>query len=189
MNLKLGQHVIESNRATKYYVKIVDIDDGKPEFQRWYICWKACIEGFKSGCRKLVGVDGCHLKTKRGGHLLVAVGIDPNNNIFPIAYGVDEVDNKKSWEWFMFHLSEDLRDNGEDDDGQDAWTFMSDKQKGLIEAFKNVLPNVDHRFYVRHLHENFKRAGFKETTYMDALWSAVTSTTTQYYEDAMDKMK
>lgn len=43
---------------------------------------------------------------------------------------------------------------------QYLWNFMSDKQKGLIEAFDLVLPGVSHRFCVRHLHSNFKRAGY-----------------------------
>ncbi|GAA0156172.1 hypothetical protein LIER_13725 [Lithospermum erythrorhizon] len=79
--------MVESNPGTKCNVKTIDNVDGKPEFQRW------------------------------GGKLLVAVGNDPNNNIFPIAYGIVEVENKNSWEWFLSHLYEDLRDNGENDDG------------------------------------------------------------------------
>lgn len=34
---------------------------------------------------------------------------------------------------------------------------MSDKQKVLTEAFSEVMPSVSHRFFVRHLHNNFKR--------------------------------
>ncbi|GAA0155394.1 hypothetical protein LIER_13134 [Lithospermum erythrorhizon] len=146
-------------------------------------------EAFKSGCNRIVGVDGCHLKTKRGCHLLVVVGIDPNNNIFPIAYGLVEVENKSSWEWFLNHLYEDIRYGVSDENEQNKWTFMSDKQKCLIEAFKNILLGVDHRFCVRHLHENFKRASFRGQTFKELLWNATTATTTQYFNDAMSKMK
>jgi hypothetical protein len=32
------------------------------------------------------------------------------------------------------------------------WTFMSDRQKGLINAINALWPNAQNRFYVRHLH-------------------------------------
>ncbi|GAA0164331.1 hypothetical protein LIER_19994 [Lithospermum erythrorhizon] len=127
-------------------------------------------------------------KTKRGGQLLVALGIDPNNNIFPIAYALVEIENKASWEWFLHHLYEDIMVIGSNNDEADKgdWTFMCDKQKGLIEAFKIVLLRVDHRFCV---HENFKSAGFRAQTFKDVLWTTATSTTTQWFQEAMDNMK
>lgn len=36
-------------------------------------------------CRPIIRVDGCFLKGPHGGILLTAVGVDPNNNLFPIA--------------------------------------------------------------------------------------------------------
>ncbi|GAA0151793.1 hypothetical protein LIER_37356 [Lithospermum erythrorhizon] len=68
-------------------------------------------------------------------------------------------------------------------------TFMSHKQKGLIEAFKTVLSRVDHRFCVRHLHENFKRVGFRAQTFKDVLWATAASTTTQWFKEAMETIK
>jgi hypothetical protein len=49
-------------------------------------------KGFPSTCRPLICLDGYHLKTKYGGIMLIAVGIDPNDCIYPIAYGVVEVE-------------------------------------------------------------------------------------------------
>ncbi|GAA0173330.1 hypothetical protein LIER_26970 [Lithospermum erythrorhizon] len=173
-------------------VKTIDTGDGNKRFHRIYICWAACKEGFKSGCRKIIGVDGCHLKGKYGGQLLVAIEIDANNNIYPLAYAVVEVENKSSWEWFLEYVYWDVKDSDDPDEAiqeQYTWTFMSDKQKGLIEAFKTVMPNVDHRFCVRHLHGNFKRAVFNAQAFEDVLWLAATSTTIQFFKHPMEKMK
>ncbi|XP_070007025.1 uncharacterized protein [Nicotiana sylvestris] len=60
---------------------------------------------------------------------------------------------------------------------QYLWTFMSDKQKGFLEAFEIVLPDVSHRFCVRHLHTNFKRAGYNGMALKNALWKAASATT------------
>jgi len=35
--------------------------------------------GFLSACRPLICLDECHIKTRTGGILLTAVGIDPND--------------------------------------------------------------------------------------------------------------
>ncbi|VVA41494.1 PREDICTED: transposon [Prunus dulcis] len=51
-----------------------------------YICLGACKEGFKAGCRPVIGLDGCHLKSPYEGQLLSAVGLDANNMTWVIAY-------------------------------------------------------------------------------------------------------
>ncbi|XP_058766709.1 uncharacterized protein LOC131640313 [Vicia villosa] len=57
---------------------------------------KRIIEGFINGCRPFVGVDGCHLKIKYGGQLLIAVGRDPNDQYFPLAFGVVVTETRDS---------------------------------------------------------------------------------------------
>ena len=37
-------------------------------------------------CRPVVEVDGCVLKRSYGGQLLTAVGVDPNNGMWPVAW-------------------------------------------------------------------------------------------------------
>ena len=73
-----------------------------------YVCLGACKEGFKSRCRLLIGLDGCHLKGVYGGQLLCAVGIDPNDETWVIAYAVVEMENKSSWIWFLELLAVDV---------------------------------------------------------------------------------
>ncbi|KAI5411824.1 hypothetical protein KIW84_056772 [Lathyrus oleraceus] len=55
---------------------------------------KKIIEG--DAKKPFVGVDGCHLKTKYAGQLLVVVGRDPNDQYFPLAFGVVETETKES---------------------------------------------------------------------------------------------
>ncbi|XP_058783754.1 uncharacterized protein LOC131658483 [Vicia villosa] len=59
----------------------------QPRFGKFYFCFDGCKKGFSMACRPFIGVDGCHLKTKYGGQLLVAVGRDPNDQYFPLAFG------------------------------------------------------------------------------------------------------
>ena len=40
--------------------------------------------------------------------MLTAIGIDPNDCIYPIAFGVVEVESLATWEWFLETLKQDL---------------------------------------------------------------------------------
>lgn len=70
-------------------------------FQRLYICLQPCKEGYMAGCRPILGLDGCHLRGPFPGILLAAVGKDGNNNIFPVAWAIVEVENSDTWTWFL----------------------------------------------------------------------------------------
>ncbi|CAI8596737.1 unnamed protein product [Vicia faba] len=66
----------------------------QPRFGSFYFCFDGCKNGFINGRRTFVGVDGFHLKTKYRGQLLIDVGRDPNDQYFPLAFGVVETETK-----------------------------------------------------------------------------------------------
>ncbi|KAL9684882.1 hypothetical protein QQ045_022324 [Rhodiola kirilowii] len=119
------------------------------------------------------------------GQIHSAIGRDGNDNMFPIAYGICESESKESWLWFLENLLNDIgnsRDNG--------WCFISDQQKGLQEAIKELAPTSDHRFCVRHLYANFRKV-FKGKQLKDGMWAcarAATSTVAQFHK-AMENVK
>ncbi|KAL0285096.1 UNVERIFIED_CONTAM: hypothetical protein Sangu_2795100 [Sesamum angustifolium] len=147
-------------------------ENGENRFSRLYVCFGALKVGFKYGYRPIIGVDGCHLKGPHGGILLTACGVDPNNSLFPIAYAVVNKESREVWEWFFIILKHDLNIVRHDE-----FTFMSDKQKGLIQALDEVLLGSEYKFCVRHLHNNFKLAGFRGLAYKTALWAVAKACT------------
>ncbi|CAL8162633.1 unnamed protein product [Prunus armeniaca] len=72
-----------------------------PVFQRMYVCFDACKRGFLEGCKTIVGFDGYFIKGAHPGQLLTVFGIDANNGMFPIAFGVVEIESKECWTWFL----------------------------------------------------------------------------------------
>ena len=98
--------------------------DELPIFERMYICLAAIKEGFIAGCRRLIGLDGCFLKGLMKGQLLVAVGRDGNNQMFPIAWTIVDKETNESWSWFIENLQADLCIG----DGL-GWAIVSDMQK------------------------------------------------------------
>ena len=83
---------------------------GLPYFERIYICLEGCKKGFLAGCKPIIGLVACHLKTKTGGRLMCAVGRDPNDEYFPFAYAVVEAETKDTWTWFLNLLLADIGD-------------------------------------------------------------------------------
>lgn len=53
--------------------------DGRTYFKRFYVCFKGLRDGWLSGCRPVIGLDGCFLNTIYKGEFLGAVGKDANN--------------------------------------------------------------------------------------------------------------
>ena len=93
-------------------------------FSTCFMALDACKRGFLAGCRPIICLDGCHIKTKFGGQLLTAVGMDPNDCIFSIAMAVVEVESFVSWQWFLETLKAELGIIN-----TYPWTIMTDKQK------------------------------------------------------------
>ncbi|XP_047263831.1 uncharacterized protein LOC107858381 [Capsicum annuum] len=175
--------IVRSNLGISIYMKLTPNETlNKPSrFQRLYICFAACKDDFRVGCRKIVGVDGCWLKDSMyGAQLHAAVGLDGNNNIFPIDYAIVEKECKDTWQWFLNYLAIDI-----EIEEQYLWTFMSEKQKGLLQAFAEVLPDVSHRFCVRYLHNNFKAEGFPGQALKKAFWKAARATTVEAFNMQM----
>ncbi|XP_040368975.1 uncharacterized protein LOC121051088 [Rosa chinensis] len=66
---------------------------------------------------------------------------------------------------------------------------MSDKQKGLEQAIKELFPDAAHRHCVRHLHNNFKNDGHTGLELKQKLWVVARSCTMNTFNEAMEDLK
>ena len=151
-------------------------------FERVYICLAACKAGFRY-CRPLIGLDGCFLKGFCKGMMLVAIGIDANNSMLPIAYAIVEKENTETWTWFAELLKEDI-----DVEDPSRLTFISDRQKGLERAVDTVFQGAEVRFCVRHLYANFKKQ-FPGLLLKQQLWACARATTVEEFKRKMAELK
>ncbi|XP_059437951.1 uncharacterized protein LOC132170816 [Corylus avellana] len=83
--------------------------------------------------RMYVFVAAC----QHSGQLYVAIARGGNDDIFPIAYAICETESRDIWTWFLNTLLEDTENSREH-----TWLFMSNRQKGLMEAIEYLMHDV-----------------------------------------------
>ena len=153
---KLFDYQLEILRSNSGSTVAISLDPDitiKHVFQRMYVCFEACKKGFLAGCRQVIGLDGCFFKGACNGELLCALGRDPNNQMYPIAWAIVEKETSESWYWFIGLLQKDLNiaANGED------WVVISYQQKGLLNAISELLQHAEHRMCTRHICANWRK--------------------------------
>ncbi|CAE5993308.1 unnamed protein product [Arabidopsis arenosa] len=116
--------LIESNPESTVEVGTVLTDDGVEKFDRIYVCLAGLRKPWLAHCRPIIGIDGFFLKNNVKGQLLAAIGRDANNQFFPVAWCVVQVENTESWVWFIKLLKADLKLG----DGE-GFSLISDRQK------------------------------------------------------------
>ncbi|XP_021985948.1 uncharacterized protein LOC110882173 [Helianthus annuus] len=125
--------------------------------------------GFKECSRELLGLDGTFMKDPYPGQMLTSVGLDPNNGIYPLAYGIVYKDD----------LDLPLNAN---------FTFISDRQKGIIPAISQVFPAAEHRFCVRHIWQNMKLQ-WRGDAFKDCLQIAANAYTAPDFEAKLEELR
>ncbi|XP_010677704.2 uncharacterized protein LOC104893303 [Beta vulgaris subsp. vulgaris] len=110
-----------------------------PRFKSCFFSFAAQVRGFLRGCRPLIGIDGAHLSGYYKGILLSALGVDGNNEIFLIAYGIVDTESLESWEYFFRNLRICFEKEG---CTKDDWCFISDRMRGVDAAVHGVFPKI-----------------------------------------------
>ncbi|XP_076944383.1 uncharacterized protein LOC143614998 [Bidens hawaiensis] len=116
--------------------------------------------------------------------LLVAIGRDANDQMYPVAWAVVEGESNDSWEWFM----EELRKCLDVQDGGNDWTLISDQQKGLVNAVYLIWKNAEHRNCARHIFANWKKK-FKGKELKTYYWQACRAYNEPDFNDAIKEMR
>ncbi|GJR12654.1 hypothetical protein Tco_0795306 [Tanacetum coccineum] len=85
------------NTTVKIEVERPEVPDSQErKFKRIYVCLGPLKDGFRAGGRDFLGLDGCFLSGPYPDQILTAVGVDPNNGIYPLAFALVESENKDS---------------------------------------------------------------------------------------------
>ena len=97
-------------------------------------------------------------------------------------------ENDDNWFWFNQHLRIVIQQHAPDFLVPRTLTFVSDRQKGLLESVALNFPDSPHGYCLRHLYENMYKE-FKHPQLKTFLWQAAEATTEEDYNAAMSGLK
>nr|CAN61466.1 hypothetical protein VITISV_019183 [Vitis vinifera] len=134
-------------------------------FQRVFWAFHPSIEGFKH-CHPVLTIEGKHLYGKYKAIVRIAMGCDGNNQLFPLAFALTEVTQRK------------------------GLCVISDRHPGIMAAFANVYlgwsePNAYHRICMCHLASNFMTR-FKDKCLKQLLCRAALETKVEKFNMHME---
>ncbi|XP_070028877.1 uncharacterized protein [Nicotiana sylvestris] len=130
----------------------------------------SAIDGF-SHCRPVISIDRTHAYGKYDIKLLIAVAVDANGQIFPLAFAVCANESTETWTLFLNHLKEHVVKQ------PSGICLISDRHSGILSSVENLLawkePYAYHRYSVRHFKANFQKAHPNKYLH-DLMWMAAT---------------
>ncbi|XP_028795369.1 uncharacterized protein LOC114750897 [Neltuma alba] len=116
-------------------------------FERVFIAYGACVEGFLNGARPILYVDGTHLSGPYKGTLLSVSAYDADNELLPFAIAVVKGENLDDWTWFFYKIKQIV--------GSMQLTIVSDRHNSIIGAVQVIFGCERHAYCYRHVKENF----------------------------------
>ena len=112
------------------------------------------IRTFKEYICPVICIDGAHLKGRYLGIMFLAVCMDGNNQIFPLAFGFGASESADMWTWFLSRVMECIGD-------VNNLAIISDRAATINLAVRYVFPNAHHESCCHHLRMNV-RAKFRK---------------------------
>ncbi|XP_020424448.1 uncharacterized protein LOC109950309 [Prunus persica] len=126
------------NPGTKTHIQT----DENNHFVYLFMAVGACIRGFRSSMRPVIAVDATHLKSKYKGVMFVANAVDGNRNIYPLAFGIGDLETDASWHGF-----------GECPN----LVIISDRNVSIENVWNEIFPTAQHGICFYHMKGNMKR--------------------------------
>lgn len=158
------------------------------QFQRLFVSYYASAKGF-THCKPLIGLDGTHLRSKYQGILLTATATDAQGQLFPLAFGVVDIEDKANWIWFLQKLRDVLVEyDPAIVDQENVLVLLSDRAKGLLDGVPLVFPLAAHGYCLKHLEKNLK-AQYKDPKLTTFLWQMAASKTPRDFEEIFKKFQ
>ena len=172
----LFQEFTKENPGTLGVVEREDADLPSP-FARAFFCPGASRQTF-AACRPIVCVDACHLRYHYQGVLINACVIDATGGIAHLCVAIAESETEASWAFFFRNMLAAIPEVG-----NPTVVFMHDRQKGLEEAQRTVLPDTLRSNCARHMKLNMVANDLGNCEKL--FWNAASAYTVEEYNGIM----
>ncbi|KAL0557176.1 hypothetical protein IC582_005694 [Cucumis melo] len=140
---RYGEALKFTNPGTIFHMELED----DRFFKYLFMAVGACVRGFLNCIRTVIVMDGTLLKNKYRGQLIVAVCLDGNNQIYPLAFGVVDRETDDSIQWFLEKLKGAIEE-------VPNLVFVTDRKTCFAKGISSVFPSAFHGLCVQHLSQN-----------------------------------
>ncbi|KAL0537376.1 hypothetical protein IC582_026354 [Cucumis melo] len=140
---RYGEALKFTNPGTIFHMELED----DRFFKYLFMAVGACVRGFLNCIRPVIVMDGTFLKNKYRGQLIVAVFLDGNSQIYPLAFGVVDRETDDSIQWFLEKLKGAI---GE----VPNLGFVTDRKACFAKGISSIFPSAFHGLCVQHLSQN-----------------------------------
>ena len=144
----------------------------------------------------MISLDAAHLKGVIKGTLYVATVKNGADETLPIAFGLAIAnENYVGWKNFLEGLSEACPMIAQDNPQQRCFpykmfSFVSDRDKGLLEAVKQIFPNNHHSYCCVHIARNVKQPyGITASFLIPKICKTFSVRKEQYLMEKLNKIK
>ncbi|WVZ49602.1 hypothetical protein U9M48_000944 [Paspalum notatum var. saurae] len=137
-NLYRFKAAVEEASPGSFVVIDHEVINEKTRFKRVFFALKACVDGFLNGCRPYLVIDSTFLTGKFRGQLAVACAVDGHNWLFPVAFGVFDLETIDNWSWFMERLKDAIGT-------PPGLAICTNAGKSIMESVIAVFPSAEHR--------------------------------------------
>ena len=163
---------------------LTDTEDAS--FHRVFWAFAPSIEGFKH-CRPVMSIDATHLYGKYKGKMMIAMGVDGNNQILPLAFAIVEEENFCCWRWFLRHVKNHVVQECQ------GICLISDRHNGILKAVnENGSPWVEpygfHRYCLQHFISNFN-SKFRDSHLKKLAYQAGSQNQVRKFNAIMDEIR
>ncbi|XP_013614159.1 PREDICTED: uncharacterized protein LOC106320351 [Brassica oleracea var. oleracea] len=138
----------QANPGTLAEIETEYKDNIGNRFKYLFLAMGASTMGFEY-MRKVVVVDGTHLRGKYAGCLLTASAQDGNYQVFPLAIAIVNRESDNSWEWFFKKLQAFVPNSND-------IVFVSDRLASIYYGLTRVYPEARHCACILHLKRNIR---------------------------------
>ncbi|KAI4357681.1 hypothetical protein L6164_001615 [Bauhinia variegata] len=117
-------------------------------FKQLFVVYHSSISGFQLGCRPLIFIDEFLLYGDCKGTLLSFTALDANDEVFPLAYGVEASSSGDvDWTWFIEKLKLVV--------GERQAVIISEGKQNMLDKLHKLFSLATHSHSYLHLQQNF----------------------------------
>jgi hypothetical protein len=106
--------------------------------------------------RPFIALDACHCSSRYRQTLMIAVGIDGNNQVVPLCWAICQKEDYNNWRWFLRCLGSAHGGMRGPFATRKDLVIMSDREKGLDIAVQEMLPTATHSYCAQHIAANIQ---------------------------------